>query len=226
MGFAGSWAGAGRQSCIDSPHPPVRSGLGWGPQLSSRPEPIRTLQSQIDSPVCSLLCGWQVEEGGRGTREARIVAEAWEGENELGRPVRGSALAMQRGLEQRPGETDAGKSFRGSEGSLCGRVGLTPPGGSARAPPITIMSFPQTDPAQRRHPWKAAHAHPEPAPSGTNRGQTLDTEMPWTGCRPGNRPPAPRRKAALASVLTRPLAHSVTLGKSFYSGGGERGSWR
>lgn len=56
MGFGGSWAGAGRQSCIDSPHPPVRSGLGRGPQLSSRPGPIRTFQPQIGSPVCSVCC--------------------------------------------------------------------------------------------------------------------------------------------------------------------------
>lgn len=65
--------------------------------------------------------------------------------------------------------------------------------------------------------------HPEPTPSGTNRGQALFTDMPWSGCRPGNRPPAPRRKAALASVLAWSLTHRVTLGKSLLLGGqGER----
>lgn len=105
-----------------------------------------------------------------------------------------------------------GKSFRGSEGSLSGRVGLIKSGGRLRAPPITIVSFPLTDHAKRWHPWKAPHFHPEEAPSGTNRGQTLDTEMPWTGCRPRNRPP-PQEEGSLGLCADVATSSQCDLGQ-------------
>lgn len=57
--------------------------------------------------------------------------------------------------------------------------------------------------------------HPEPPSSGTDKGWTLDTQMPEPGCRQHNESQTPPQEVALAPALAWSLTHCVTLGKSF-----------
>lgn len=99
MESGGSWAGARRQSCIDGSLPSACvfwAGLG-DHQLSSRPEPIRTFQPQMGSPVCFVGCvvgKWQKE--GEGETEARTLW--WRFGRERNEVGRGSVLAVRRDL--------------------------------------------------------------------------------------------------------------------------------